>query len=111
MTMRLISALAAVAMLALGLTCVAPAAESVSGDAASGNATDPAWWASQIGASGFKAAKPKQEWWRAVVAQNPSCPVVSDGCQTCFAGEDSFTCSNPGIACIAGERWVCATGK
>ena len=48
-----------------------------------------------------------QEWWRAVVRKNPACRVHSDGCQSCLRGDDSFSCSNPGIACNAGE-WTCA---
>ncbi len=102
-------------MIALGvlLAFAANAAERVVADPASvdlavGNSVSPDWWAGQIRASGFKPAKRGEEWWRKVVAQNPSCGALSDGCQTCFASADSFTCSNPGFACVANETWACA---
>ena len=103
------------AVMALGLLLAfaASAAEPVAGeqasaDLAAGNNISPEWWAVQMSASGFKPAKRGQEWWRAVVAENPACFALSDGCQTCFAGADSFTCSNPGFACVANEQWACA---
>ncbi len=99
--------------LSLLLAFAANAAELVAGeqasvDPAAGNNISPEWWAVQISASGFKPAKRGQEWWRTVVAENPTCFALSDGCQTCFAGADSFTCSNPGFACVANETWACA---
>lgn len=104
MMARWIRVLAAVAMLA-SLSCVASAAEPVDADA---TAVDAVWWTKQVDGSGFKPAKRGKEWWRAVVAQNPTCGALSNGCQTCFPGEDSFRCSNPGFACVASETWTCA---
>lgn len=92
------------------LTCVASAAEPVVADASSSDvtATDAVWWTKQVDSTPFKPAKRGKEWWRAVVAQNPNCGMLSNGCQTCFPGKDSFSCSNPGFACVASETWTCA---
>ncbi len=97
-------------VIALGtmLAFAANASEPVAADPAAGKTTSADWWTGQIDSSGFKPAKRGEEWWRKVVAQNPSCGVLSDGCQTCFAGADSFTCSNPGFSCVANEQWSCA---
>ena len=92
------------------MTCPASAAELVHADTVSSDvtATDAAWWARQVDGTPFKPARRGKEWWRVVVAQNPSCGALTNGCQTCFPGEDSFRCSNPGFACVANEKWTCA---
>lgn len=105
MLLRLTGVLAAVAMLMSVSAGTASAAEPVASDPA--NDANPAWWAKQVDGSGFKPAKRGKEWWRVVVAQNPSCGMLSNGCQTCFPGKDSFDCSNPGFACVASETWTC----
>lgn len=108
MLLRLTSVLAAVAMLMSVLTGVALAAEPVDANSSDAAATDAVWWAKQIDGTPFKPAKRGKEWWSAVVAQNPNCGMLSNGCQTCFPGKDSFSCSNPGFACVASETWTCA---
>ncbi|OQW57036.1 MAG: hypothetical protein A4S14_08855 [Proteobacteria bacterium SG_bin9] len=109
MLLRLTSVLAAVAMLTSVSAGTGSAAEPVAADAMAADVTavDSVWWAKQVDGSGFKPAKRGKEWWRAIVAQNPSCGMLSNGCQTCFVGRDSFDCSNPGFACVASETWTC----
>lgn len=104
MLLRLTSVLAAVAMLMSVSAGTGSAAEPVDADATAAN---PVWWAKQVDGTPFKPAKRGKEWWRAVVAQNPSCGMLSNGCQTCFVGKDSFSCSNPGFACVANDTWTC----
>jgi hypothetical protein len=64
------------------------------------------WWDTQITRAAPARAAPGHEWWRLITAINPACRIYSDGCQTCFRGQDSFECSNPGIACLGGG-WSC----
>ena len=39
-------------------------------------------------------------------AAEKTCKAASDGCQTCKRTEHGFSCSTPGIACVA-KVWVC----
>jgi len=47
------------------------------------------------------------EWSRKIVAHNPSCSALTNGCLACWGDGESFECSTPGIACIVTE-WSCS---